>query len=270
MILIDGIATNVIPALDSTVLRGDGCFEAIRSYGGRLFALDEHLDRLDLSARALEIDAPGHELLSDWCRAIASDLGDGIVRVVLSRGDAVPGSKQTPRCVVLGHALPEAPAGFRMATVRAPWHAAGREWELAGAKTVSYAPNLSATRVAQSRGAHDALLISDDRTVLEGPTFSVGWVMDGRLETPGLDLLILDSITRRHALRLARAAGLEVVEGTFDIARLEEATEVMVWSTVKEVTAVMALDDRELERGPMTDQLASLLRSHVEASIGVR
>jgi branched-subunit amino acid aminotransferase/4-amino-4-deoxychorismate lyase len=255
---------------DSTVLRGDGCFEAIRTYGGKLFALDEHIERLGRSAAALELEPPDPAVLAEWCQTVASEHPEGVVRVVVSRGDAIPGSEERPRCVVLGHAVPPLPSELVLSAVEAPWHAGGRSWELAGAKTVSYAPNMSAGRKARRQGAHDALLVAGDDTVLEGPTFSVGWVVDGRLETPSLDLLILDSITRRHVLSLAQDAGIEVVEGRFALDRLDVADEVMAWSTVKEVSAVRAVDLRRYPDGPMTRRLAELFRDHIEAELELR
>ena len=270
MILVDGIPADSLPVTDSTVLRGDGCFEAMRSYRGSLFALDEHIERLGRSAAALEIEPPDVRLLTEWCETVASDLQEGVVRVVVSQGDAVPGAGGSSRCIVLGHAIPPLPSELALAVVEAPWHAAGRRWELAGAKTVSYAPNMSAGRTAHRWGADEALLIAPGGTVLEGPTFAVGWVVEGRLETPSLDLLILDSITRRHVLTLAREAGVEVVEGTFSVDRLDQAEEVMVWSTVKEVAAVRTIGQHRYPEGPMTAHLAERFTAHVRSVLELR
>jgi branched-subunit amino acid aminotransferase/4-amino-4-deoxychorismate lyase len=270
MILVDGIPADSLPITDSTILRGDGCFEAMRCYRGSLFALDEHIERLERSAAALEIEPPDSKLLTEWCETVAADLQEGVVRVVVSQGDAVPGADGRSRCVVLGHALPPSPSELALAVVEAPWHAAGRRWELAGAKTVSYAPNMSAGRTAHRRGADDALLVAPGGTVLEGPTFAVGWVVEGRLETPSLDLLILDSITRRHVLALAREAGIEVVEGSFSVDRLDQAEEVMAWSTVKEVTAVRSIGRQRYPEGPMTVRLAEIFTTHVESVLELR
>ena len=91
----------------------------------------------------------------------------------------------------------------------APWHAAGVDWDLAGAKVLSYAPNLSRPAGGLgSAGFDDALLLTVDRLMLEGPTFWVAWVVDGVLETPSLDLGILDSITRRVVLEDAHRLGV--------------------------------------------------------------
>jgi branched-chain amino acid aminotransferase len=93
--------------------------------------------------------------------------------------------------------------------------------------------------------------------MLEGPTFSVGWVVDSVLETPGLELGILDSITRRVALEAAADLGIDVKEGTWQLDRLDAAEEVMAWSTIREIQPVIAIGDREWEPGPVTRQLAA-------------
>lgn len=267
LVIVDGAEAAALPATDSSVLRGDGCFEAIRSYRGRLFALGEHLTRLERSASALDLPPPDQERIERWCVTMATRLGDGVVRVVMSRGDAIPGGDPTPRYVVVGHSLPATPAELRLATVEAPWHPAGRPWALAGAKTVSYAPNLSATREAVRRGGHDALLVSGEGTVLEGPTFAVAWVIDGVVETASLDLLVLDSITRRRVVGLAHRLGISVREGIFRRDRLELATEVLALSTVKEVTSVRWLDGTVYHRGPVGWALQEAFAASVEAEL---
>jgi branched-subunit amino acid aminotransferase/4-amino-4-deoxychorismate lyase len=132
------------------------------------------------------------------------------------------------------------------------------EWELAGAKTLSYAPNMSASRRASAEGFDDALLTTVEAVILEGPTFSVAWVVDGVLETPGLELGILDSITRRVMIEIAEDLGIGVVEGTFDIEHLRVADEVMAVSTVREIQPVSEVGPMQFTEGPVTADLARL------------
>ncbi|MBK5265878.1 MAG: aminotransferase class IV family protein [Acidimicrobiia bacterium] len=241
---------------DAGFVRGDGCFEALRSYGGRAFALTEHIQRLQWSAAALGMTLPVADELEAWIATAAREAGDGIVRVIATRG----GPDQIvapPIVVVISEPLPALLENLALLPIRAPWHSAGRPWELAGAKTLSYGPNVNAGRVARERGFDDALLVSDDDIVLEGPTFTIGWVIDGVVETPALDLLILDSITRRYVLNLAE----EVLEGRFHLSRIVSASEVFVMSTIKEVVAVARLGEFSFEPGPVTDRLARDFRA---------
>jgi branched-subunit amino acid aminotransferase/4-amino-4-deoxychorismate lyase len=121
---------------------------------------------------------------------------------------------------------------------------------------LSYAPNMAATRRAQTQGFEDALLVTVENVVLEGPTFSVGWIVDGVLETPGLELGILDSITRRVVLDIASGLGVPVAQGRWELRRLDEASEVTAWSTVREVQPVVAIGERTWEPGTVTQRFS--------------
>jgi branched-subunit amino acid aminotransferase/4-amino-4-deoxychorismate lyase len=236
---------------DSAVLRGDGVFEALRTSDGIPFALAEHLDRLERSASAMELRFVDRWLLEEWVRSAAEPIGDALIRIIVTRGDDSIDS----RTIVLSLPLPHVPDPFTVLPHPAPWHPAGRPWELAGVKTLSYAPNLAASRVAAHAGFSDALLISDDGTILEGPTFCIGWLLDGRFETPSLDLGILASITRQQAIELVGSLGVGVVEGRFHLDRLDSASDVIAMSTVKQVTPVARCGDLEPTGTDFTERL---------------
>ncbi len=265
--LVDGVRQDSLPVTDSTIVRGDGVFEAVRSYGGRLFALDDHLDRMASSAAATGLVLPDDGRIGSWARSLAAEGGEGIVRIIVTRGDALPGTSGERRIVVIHHRLPFTPGTIRLRPWPAPWHPAGRPWELAGVKTTSYAPNVVASRLAGRDGFDDALLVADDDTVLEGPTFCVGWVTDGVVHAPSTDLGILDSITRRHVLRLAQEHGIETATGRFPLGAVLAADEVFAMSTVTEVTPVISVGARELPSGPTTMRLRELFHQHVVEAI---
>ncbi|MGH8870733.1 MAG: aminotransferase class IV [Acidimicrobiia bacterium] len=263
-VLINGVETSgTVPVTDSSVLRGDGCFEVLKTYGGRPFALDEHLDRLSRSAKALEIPLPGRHELGQWITDVARSCGDCAVRVVVTRGSAVPGDTAEPLVIVFAHPWSRAVGPATLFPVPAPWHAAGVDWDLAGTKVLSYAPNMAATRHAVARGFGDALLTTVEGVMLEGPTFSVAWVVEGVLETPTLELGILDSITRRVMFELASDLGLDVVEGAWALDRLDDADEVMALSTVREIQPVAEVGERRYREGPITADLARLFYQRV-------
>ncbi|MGQ0848762.1 MAG: aminotransferase class IV [Actinomycetota bacterium] len=266
-VLIDGRpGPGLITAFDGAVLRGDGCFEAIRSYGGTPFAFGEHFDRLVGSAGGLGLPVPARQLLKEWVEIVANEGGDCVVRVVLTRGSAVPGPDLPGRCIVLWHSVPVGPGGLSLAPVAAPWHPAGEAWELAGVKTTSYAANQAASRKARVQGSDDALLYSRDRVMLEGPTFSIAWVVDGVLETPGLELGILESITRRFMLYDASRIGIQTRTGSFRLERLTEADEVLAMSTIKEIAGVYRVGDRSYHPGPITQMLVDAYRLRTQLS----
>lgn len=256
-ILINGVASpDGVPVTDSSVLRGDGCFEVLKAYKGVPFTLDAHLDRLERSASALAMDLPPRADIARWIETVAAECPECAVRVIVTRGSAVPGEPGEPLVIVFAHAWVGSRGPARLLPVVAPWHAAGVPWDLAGAKVLSYAPNLSATRRAVGEGFDDALLLTVDQLMLEGPTFCVAWVVDGVLETPALDLGILDSITRRVVLDDAARLGIPLVEGRWPLQRLEEASEVMALSTIREVQPISMVGEIAFGEGPVTSDLA--------------
>lgn len=250
-----------IPVTDASVLRGDGCFEVLRAYQGRPFEVGGHLDRLEKSAAALRIELPPRRDLEAWIVRAAEAIGDCAVRVVVTRGPSVPGLSGPSLVIVFAHEWDPGSQPARLYPVKAPWHATGAHWDLAGAKVTSYAPNQAATRRAGLEGYDDALLVSTGGLILEGPTFAVAWVAGGVLETPTLELGILDSITRRVVLGEARRLGLEVVEGYWPLRRLESASEMMALSTVREVQPVSQVGELAIEPGPVTEKVAGAFRS---------
>ena len=265
--LVDGVREETISVFDEGLLRGDGCFEAIRSYSGSPFAFIPHYQRLIRSAAALEIPCPPEQVLRAWVEEMAGEGGDCIVRIVLTRGSA---AGLPSRCVVLWQALAPAAAQLRLLPIDAPWHPGGERWELTGVKTISYAPNMAASRLARKGGFDDALLVSREGLVLEGPTFAVAWTRNGVIETPARDLGILDSVTSRLLLHAAEADGRRVVNGRYSLADLGEASEMVVMSTVKEVTAVIAVGEHRFSPGSLTNYLRSLYRDLVKQNERVR
>lgn len=259
-VLINGVSTEpgraAVSVFDIGFQRGYGCFEAMRSYPGGLFRLDDHLTRLDKSASRLRIDLGDRSALRSWCVEAARG-GEGVLRVYVTGGtDASrPGTENV--IVVFLEPVPARPSSIRLDVLEAPWHADGRLSELTGAKTLSYGPNLAATIEAQSKGFDDAALIGREGIVLEGPTFSLGWVKNGAVFTPSLESHILASITRRATLEVADRLGVDVSIGHFDRSELLEADEVFVMSTVREVMPVTAVGDLDLPVGPVTTRLVA-------------
>lgn len=262
------VSDGSISVTDSSVLRGDGCFEVLKAYGGKPFALEAHLARLERSAGLMGLELPDLGLIADWITLSAIEGGDCAVRVIVTRGSALPGAHQTPMVIVFSHEW-SGDRRNRLKSVVAPWHSAGVEWELAGAKILSYAPNMSATRAARAAGFDDALLVTRETEILEGPTFSVAWVVDGTLETPGLELGILDSITRRLVLELAGDHDLGIHEDRWPISRLELASEVMTFSTIGEVQSIVKVDASDFSVGPVAQLLAGAYSDRIGSS-GVR
>lgn len=239
-----------ISVADEGLLRGDGVFEVMRLYGGRPFALDEHLERMAGSARNLRLDLDVRTVRADVETLLGEAApGDALLRVLATRGG---------RRIVLLEELPEHPPSIRMASVT---YAPPRI--LDGVKSLSYAGNMLATRLARERGADEALLVTPHGRVLEGPTSAFFWVRDGRLCTTPLDEHVLDSITRRVLV-----AELDVSEESCTLEELAGAEEAFLASTIREVQAVSALDGHELPTGgPLTARAAERFAARVRAAL---
>jgi branched-chain amino acid aminotransferase len=226
-------AEAVVPMKDDGLYRGDGAFEVIRIYGGRTFALGDHLDRLERSAAAIQLEFDRAALEGEVEALLAEHgEGDGQLRLIVTRGG---------RRIAATEPLPPHAETLRLATVTyCP------SVILNGVKSLSYAANMQATRIAKSQGADEAVLVQPDGTVLEPPTSSIFWVSpQGSLRTPALDVGVLESITRD---RLVKA--LDVEEGAWPVADLRAAGEAFLASTTREIQAVAAIDGTELPNAP--------------------
>jgi len=247
-------AEAVVPATDEGLLRGDGVFEVLRLYGGRPFALEEHLERLARSAENLRLPVDLAAVRADAERLLDAADGEpdpGMLRIVLTRSG---------RRLLLTESLPAHVPAIRLATVTyAPVRL------LDGVKSLSYAANMLATRLAQEQGADEALLVTPHGRVLEAPTSSIFWVSGGAVRTPPLSDHILASITRAATIELA---GAEERSCTLD--ELLAADEAFLASTTRELQPVASVDGRAIghgEPGPVVRDLAERLHQRILADL---
>jgi branched-chain amino acid aminotransferase len=240
-----------ISVLDEGLLRGDGVFEVIRVYAGRPFALDEHLDRMVRSAASLRLPFDEDAVRGD-AGALLDAAGpvEGALRLVVTRGGVRLG---------LLHPMATFPDTISLATIAyAPTRI------LDGVKSLSYGANMLATRLAKEAGADEALLVTPHGRVLEGPTTSFFYVLDGELCTPPLSDRILDSISRRVLFAVTDAR--ERVTTLDDLANVGEA---FLASSLREVQPVRSIDGRAIPEapGPVSAAAAERVREHIEAAV---
>jgi len=218
---------------DDGLYRGDGAFEVIRLYDGKPFALVDHLDRLERSGASIELSFDRAALETE-IEALLAQAGsvEGQMRLIVTRGG---------RRIAATEPIPDHPETPSLATVTyCPTVI------LNGVKSLSYAANMQATRIAKSQGADEAVLIRPEGTVLEPPTSSIFWVSpDGRLQTPALEDGVLESITRDRMIK-----ALEVEEGSWHVDELRGASEAFLASTTREIQAVSSVDGKAFPASP--------------------
>jgi len=226
-------AEATIGLKDDGLYRGDGAFEVIRLYGGKPFALVDHLERLGRSGAAIELsfDRGALEREIDALLAEAGPV-EGQLRLIVTRGG---------RRIAATEPIPPHPETVGLVTVTyCPTVI------LNGVKSLSYAANMQATRIAKAKGADEAVLVRPDGTVLEPPTSSVFWVSpEGQLRTPALTDGVLESITRDRMVK-----ALQVEEGSWHVDELRGATEAFLASTTREIQAVASVDGNPFPAAP--------------------
>jgi 4-amino-4-deoxychorismate lyase len=238
----------VFAADDDALLRGRSVFETTRVYAGRPFLLDRHLARFARSAEQVGLPAPDAgecERLAELVIGAGAEQDLALRLYWTGRDLVVTAAGIDPGLEAVRE------RGLRLVAV--PWSTGA----LAGAKSMSYAENMAAQDRAVAAGADDALFVSADGTVLEAPTANVFWREGGTLLTPELELPILAGVTRGLVLEIAQQ---QTVEGMFPLARLLEADEVFVCSSIREVMPVASVDGRAFAIGPAAVDLQQELR----------
>lgn len=245
------VAEARIPVTDEGLLRGDGVFEVVRIYGGRPFALDDHLERMQRSAANSRLPVDLGALRGEVEALLAEARpGEAVLRLVCTRGGRRLAMLEEPKAFSETIAL--------ATVVYSPTRV------LDGIKTLSYGANMLTTRLAQERGADEALLVTPHGRVLEAPTSSLFYVRGGKLFTPPLSDHILDSITRRRVMEVA--AGVE--ERPLSRGELSEIEEAFLASTLKEVLPVHAIDELELAApGALTREVGDALEQRIAAEL---
>lgn len=264
LVLIDGQPFSPdearVSVFDRGFLYGDSVFETLRTYGGKPFALDEHVARLEQSARLVGIRVPlsGAELSAEIRRAI--ELGgfpESYARAMVTRGQGQrlgldPALAHSPLRVIIVSALDALPAekyerGIFAVTYRTQRVADGTQ--AAAAKLGNYLIAVLATEAARAASAEEALLVDREDHLLEGATSNVFGVREGRLITPPLALGILPGITRAHVIALAQELSLEVEERALLASELFDLDELFISSSIRELVPVVRVDGRAIGTG---------------------
>jgi D-alanine transaminase len=257
-----------VPIEDRGYQFGDGVYEFVASYEGRLFMLEDHLDRLERSMRELAFDPTPRTMIETAVRDLFERSGypRAGVYIQISRGVA-------PRNHAIAAGLPHQVVMTVRPVKEIPEEKRTRgataitvqdtRWGRCDIKTVQLLANSLAKQKALDSGCDDAIFVSDRGVVREGTSSNLFIASDGRLSTHPLTNAILPGITRRAILNLCREAHIDVEEAFFETEALYDADEVFLTGTVTELLPIVRVDDRPIgdgKVGPITRRLSSLLR----------
>lgn len=248
-----------ISVYDHGLLYGDGVFEGMRSYGGKVFRLQQHLERLWNSARAIWLEIPFTQdemavAVNDTLRT--NNIEDGYVRLIVTRGEGTlgldPNKCSQPQIIIIADSITLYPDefyenGLEIVTVRTIRnHPAALN---PGIKSLNYLNNILAKIEGLQHGCVEALMLNYKGQVAECTGDNLFLVRDGQLYTPPVDAGILEGITRAAVLELAVQSALRVHEVALEKEDVYSADECFLTGSAAEVVPVVKVDNRVIGSG---------------------
>jgi 4-amino-4-deoxychorismate lyase len=261
---VDGIPAAPVPTDDRALNYGDGLFETMAVVAGQVRLLDYHLDRLLNGCRRLAI-ACDRASIERTLRARAEALGNGVLKLLLSRGSAARGYRAppevTPRCII---SVTPREAGFAVLRdtpirVRTCVTPVSINPALAGIKHLNRLEQVLARSEWQDESIAEGLMLDDAGRVVCATAANVFAVLEGVLVTPSLQRAGVAGVMRRAVLESAQDLGLSVRIAELPFERLPDATELMLSSALTGLRSVDRLDENVLAQHKLADRLRARL-----------
>ncbi|MEN1678736.1 MAG: branched-chain-amino-acid transaminase [Planctomycetota bacterium] len=265
-----------VSVFDHGLLYGDGVFEGLRIYAGKVFRLEEHLRRLWDSAKAIRLTVPmTREAMADAVNETVrrNGLTEGYVRLVITRGEGTlglgPDGCNEPQVIIIAATIALYPAEYYERGLEIITSSVIRNHPAALSpriKSLNYLNNIMAKMEGMQAGCVEAMMLNHKGEVAECTGDNLFIVRDGVLKTPPLDAGILDGITRAVVIELATAAGIETHEVALTKHDVYVADECFLTGSAAEVVPVVKVDSREIgdgKPGKITRQLERAFKEHV-------
>ena len=259
-----------VSVFDHGLLYGDGAFEGIRAYHGRVFRLDEHIARLERSARAIMLTPPlSHEELVlatvETCRA--NNIEDGYIRLVITRGvgdlGLDPRKCPKPSVIIIAASIQLYPEEFYEVGLPLITCSTRRNSAASldpGIKSLNYLNNILAKIECIEADVQEGIMLAQSGMVSECTGDNIFIVAGEKLITPPVDAGILEGITRKAVIECAEAEGIMVVERMFPITAVYTADECFLTGTAAELVPVVKVDGRIIGQGKPGDTTKRLLK----------
>lgn len=260
-----------VPAMDRAFLFGDAVYEVVRIYSGRIWHLDEHLQRLAASCKQMHIDFDV-SVVPPRMKKIIKDSGlqealgyVQVTRGVASRQHHYP-TQIEANCLVYAEPFDDPYKTLRMTGGKAIMYPDIR-WARNDIKSTSLAANCMAASAARQRGCVEAILLKND-VITEGSHTSVFGVMDGKVIVSPSSEAVLPGITKKQVIELCQATAIEMQEGRLHKDDLPVLQELFITATPEEIIGIVEVDDIPIgsgQPGPITQQLQAEFERTVQA-----
>jgi D-alanine transaminase len=250
--------TTKIEELDNSWLNygtyfGDGVYEVIRSYNGKIFAMDDHMIRLKASLEAIEmehvnVDAVHKQILSAFDSA---GIKNAKIYMQITRGCGIRShfldKNMRPDVLIMVENLPDATDqktnGIKVITYP------DLRWKRCDIKSLNLLANVMATRAAQKKGGGEAILVSEQGFITEGAGSSFYTIFDNKIWTTPLNENILPSVSRKYVLKAASELGIGIVEEHVKAADASKAKEMLIGVTTRDVVGIVEFDGQQIGDG---------------------
>ena len=257
--------------LDRGLYFGDGVYEALRSYNGKIFAFDEHFQRFSSSLAAVKITNVDIDRIR--CRVQkafdAAAIPNALIYFHITRGSTIrnhiwePGLK--PNFFLTITELPDSPPrktkGIAVSTYP------DLRWKKCNIKSLNLLPNVLAINDAASKGCEEAILVNEAGLITEGSLSAFFAISDQKLQTAPLTSNILPSITRKFVIQSAKDVGLELIEKSLTPQKAADADELFVAGTTFDIVPVVKFDDKTIGNGTPGEYTKLLINRFISFTV---